>query len=273
MNKNHNKETNNTILVIEDDDFIAQCIIETLEKAGYFTLLSKTAYDALDIIDKKNKTISLIILDIMLPRGINKSSVEDSYLKTLKNEKFTGVFIFKQVRDKYPTIPFIVNTALSYDENIYYFFNKQSKTVIANKSAHPSELLKTIDSLINFSTKYVPKIFIVHGHDEISKLQLKNYVQNSLNLGIPIILHELPSFGQHIFQKFERYARDIDLVFVLLTPDDKLASDKNEDIYRARQNVIFELGFFLGGMEKLKDRNKVILLHEGKIELPADIHG
>ena len=38
---------------------------------------------------------------------------------------------------------------------------------------------------------------------------------------------------------------------------------------RTRQNVIFELGYFL----KAVGRQQVCILHKGDIELPSDIHG
>jgi predicted nucleotide-binding protein len=118
-----------------------------------------------------------------------------------------------------------------------------------------------------------PKIFIVHGSDENTKYQLKNYIQNTLRLGEPIILHEQPSLGRTIIEKFEQVAQDVDLVFVLLTPDDAVydSSMIGDLKRRARQNVIFELGYFFGKLQRSKGR--VILLYKGALELPSDISG
>src|SRR5215212_2106180 len=60
--------------------------------------------------------------------------------------------------------------------------------------------------------------FIVHGHDNETLLELKDYVQNTLNLGKPIVLREQPGLGKTMIEKFEREAGDIGVVFVLLTP-------------------------------------------------------
>ncbi|OGA67701.1 MAG: hypothetical protein A3G81_11210 [Betaproteobacteria bacterium RIFCSPLOWO2_12_FULL_65_14] len=89
----------------------------------------------------------------------------------------------------------------------------------------------------------------------------------------PIILHEQPSMGRTVIEKFEDYAADAQLAFVLLTPDDKVApADSSNDLKRrARQNVILELGFFLGKLGRLSGR--VFLLHKGPIELPSDLSG
>ena len=87
------------------------------------------------------------------------------------------------------------------------------------------------------------------------------------------ILRDLPSHGRTIIEKFEDVAEHVDIVFVLLTPDDKaaLSSAPNDVKRRARQNVVFELGYFFAKLQRLGGR--VILLHRGGLELPSDIAG
>lgn len=111
--------------------------------------------------------------------------------------------------------------------------------------------------------------FIVHGHTEKRILELKNYLQNTLKFEEPIILAEQASGGKTIIEKFETYAEESSLVFILLTPDDKYS--ERTVTYRALQNVIFEMGYFLGKLGRKTGR--VILLHEGTLELPSDISG
>ena len=115
--------------------------------------------------------------------------------------------------------------------------------------------------------------FIVHGRDHGSLWELKDYLQNTLELDEPTVLQQMPGRGKTLIEKFEREARDIKLVFVLLTPDDTSASpdDTDTEKRRARQNVIFELGFFLGRLGR--ESGRVLLLHKGPIELPSDIVG
>jgi predicted nucleotide-binding protein len=117
------------------------------------------------------------------------------------------------------------------------------------------------------------KSFIVHGHDSFAKLELKNYLQNTLGFAEPIILHEQPNLGQTIIEKFESLANNIDFVFVLLTPDDRLCDEgsSNNQKRRARQNVIFELGFFFGKYQRKSGR--IFLLYKGELDLPSDISG
>jgi len=109
-------------------------------------------------------------------------------------------------------------------------------------------------------------VFVVHGHDEEVKLAVARYLE-TLDLQ-PVILHEQPSQGLTLIEKLERYA-DVGFAVVLLTPDDlgrsKAADDERP---RARQNVIFEMGYFFA----LLGRDKVVALHQ-EVDLPTDISG
>lgn len=112
------------------------------------------------------------------------------------------------------------------------------------------------------------RVFIVHGHDEQAKDSAARFLTK---LGLePIILHEQPSSGRTIIEKFESYSGDIAFAVVLLTPDD-LGSQKDPlDLKpRARQNVIMELGYFIGRL----GRARVCALHKGGVELPSDYQG
>jgi len=113
------------------------------------------------------------------------------------------------------------------------------------------------------------KVFIVHGHDEAAKEATARFLEK-LDLE-PIILHEQASGGRTIIEKFEKYSRDVGFAVVLLTPDDLGAAQEepNNMQSRARQNVVLELGYFLGRLT----RNRVCALHKGGVELPSDIQG
>ena len=113
------------------------------------------------------------------------------------------------------------------------------------------------------------KIFLVHGHDELRKHQVAQLLQRGTGER-PIILHEPASKGRTIIEKFEDHASEAGFAVILLTADDVgRAKDKEELNPRARQNVIFELGFFLA---KLGRANVVALVEEG-VERPSDIDG
>lgn len=115
-------------------------------------------------------------------------------------------------------------------------------------------------------------IFIVHGHDE----EMKQSVARTLEkLGLKIIiLHEQPNKGRTIIEKFMDYSGVASFAIVLLSPDDLVyqsGADPSQARYRARQNVVLELGFFLG---KLK-RSRVAVIHKEaeRFEMPSDYLG
>jgi predicted nucleotide-binding protein len=118
------------------------------------------------------------------------------------------------------------------------------------------------------STENSTDVFIVHGHDDAAKETVARFVEK-LGIGA-IILYEQPNASRTIIEKFEAYA-NVGFAIILLTPDDICASrDKaTEGKARARQNVIFELGYFFGRL----GRQRVCALHKEGVELPSDIHG
>jgi len=111
------------------------------------------------------------------------------------------------------------------------------------------------------------KAFIVHGHNEGPKQGVARLLER-LDIQ-PIILHEQPNQGKTIIEKFEAYS-NVPFAIVILTADDE-GKAKNESSLRARarQNVILELGFFLG----LLGRDKVCALYEEGVEIPSDYSG
>jgi predicted nucleotide-binding protein len=116
------------------------------------------------------------------------------------------------------------------------------------------------------------KVFIVHGHDNEAVRDLKDFLQNKLNFDEPIILHQKPSGGRTIIEKFEKYASTSNLIFILMTPDDLGMNKINaSEKFRARQNVIFEMGYFIGKLGR--NSGRVIILKKGDIEIPSDLQG
>lgn len=113
------------------------------------------------------------------------------------------------------------------------------------------------------------KVFVVHGHDNEAKESAARFLGK---LGLePIILHEQPSSGRTVIEKFETYSGDVAFAVVLLTPDDvgSTARDTSNLKKRARQNVIMELGYFMGRL----GRTRVCALYKGDVELPSDYQG
>lgn len=116
------------------------------------------------------------------------------------------------------------------------------------------------------SAKNRRNVFISHGHDEEAITTVTKFVEN---LGLKVtVLNEQPKKGQTIIDRFEEQAGEAGFAIVLLTPDDvgsSKATGKRK--LRARQDVIFELGYFLGGL----GGERVCALYKEGVELPSGI--
>jgi len=111
-------------------------------------------------------------------------------------------------------------------------------------------------------------VFVVHGHDIELRESVARFVER---LGFnAIILAERPSAGRTLIEQVERYS-DAQYAIVLLTPDDITAQHDDAPLSRgrARQNVVFELGFFVGRL----GRSRVHCLRKGDVELFSDFDG
>lgn len=160
-------------------------------------------------------------------------------------------------------------------QDLEYYVNEFRKDIAVNIVRLESilERLELIPEDLNEQSFNKPlsgnKIFIVHGHDDAARESVARFVDK---LGIEtIILHERPNSGRTIIEKFEHEAADIGFAIILLTPDDVGASATEPDKLkpRARQNVILELGYFIGKL----GRSRVCPLYKGELELPSDIFG
>ena len=113
------------------------------------------------------------------------------------------------------------------------------------------------------------RVFIVYGHDINARKDLA-LILYGFKL-TPIVLANVPSGGTTLIEKLEDLT-DADYACVLLTPDDKgyPAQEPEKIQFRARQNVVLELGMVLAKL----GRSRVAILVKGNdLERPSDIDG
>jgi predicted nucleotide-binding protein len=111
------------------------------------------------------------------------------------------------------------------------------------------------------------KVFIVHGHDNDAKNEVARFLSK---IGLEeIILHERPNLGRHLLTKFEQESEGAGFAVILMTPDDEVPLIGSTPRRRARQNVVFELGFFIGKL----GASRVAALIKGDVEKPSDFDG
>ena len=126
---------------------------------------------------------------------------------------------------------------------------------------------KFVEEKVNSTRK--KKVFIVHGHNDALKQEVARIIEKQ---GIEaVILSEQANQGKTIIEKIEENA-DVDAAICLFTGDDygrAKGTEAEENKLRARQNVVFEAGYFMG---KLGRRN-VIIVADKNLELPSDMQG
>ena len=113
------------------------------------------------------------------------------------------------------------------------------------------------------------KVFLVHGRDDGIKARVARFLER-IKLD-PVVLQEMPNQGNTIIEKFEHYASTVKFAVVLFTPDDvgSLSDETGNAQPRARQNVIFELGYFVGKL----GRDRTCALVKGNLEMLSDYSG
>ena len=124
------------------------------------------------------------------------------------------------------------------------------------------------------SSAYSNKVFVVHGHDEKLKIDVERFLYE---IGLtPVVLHREADEGATIIEKFEKHS-DVGYAFILLSPDEicytvdqiGIPEENRQSENRARPNVIFEFGYFVGKL----GRKRVCCLHKGDVIVPSDLNG
>ena len=140
------------------------------------------------------------------------------------------------------------------------FIERMQKVV--DEETHPKVRLADTDVVKN------KKVFIVHGHDNELKEATARLVEK---IGLEaVILHEQPKGGKTIIGKLEEQADRVGYAIILYTPCDEGREKGSEDSKpRARQNVVFEHGLFIGKLGS----ERVCVLRKGEVEKPSDDQG
>ncbi|MEO1671041.1 MAG: nucleotide-binding protein, partial [Cyanobacteria bacterium J06631_2] len=112
------------------------------------------------------------------------------------------------------------------------------------------------------------KVFIIHGHNEAKRRELKALLKNEFQLEPIVLSDELDRGSSTIIEKFERYAPSCAYAIAIITPDDLVEKD-SETYLQARPNVLLELGWFMARL----GRDKVLLIIQGKSRIPSDLSG
>jgi predicted nucleotide-binding protein len=233
-------------LVIEDDPDFAQQLGYRLDEAGMIVSYCFNVPEALTQIVAQE--FNYVFIDLMLPPSYAEEGL--SVLREALSRQHDASVLLMTHRDR-GTVA-IVSQAMELGAR--YFFDKNDDLIVENIMAK----VKSIE------VERSNGIFVSHGHNELLKLKLKDFVENRLKRRVAV-LSEQPSAGMTVVEKLERVSNECSSAIILMTGDDSL----RDGGVRARQNVIHELGFFQGKY----GRNRVILLVEEGVELFSNISG
>jgi predicted nucleotide-binding protein len=250
-------------LVIDDDRFYASYVSNLLsDKCGFDTVQALSPEAALLLLGQTK--FHLVIMDLKMPPGRLFEDVDTAGGHT------TGFALARAVK-KLSDAKIIVHTSSAGADPALQRVTDPSLTVM-HKSRNPDDLIRAVRRALA-PERVRPEAFIVHGHDLSLAQELSTFLQQQLGFAEPILLSQAPSHGRTLIENFEHYALSVDCAFVLMTPDDVgHVADRPETVQaRARQNVIFELGYFYCLMRRQSGR--VLVLHKGSLEIPSDLAG
>lgn len=118
------------------------------------------------------------------------------------------------------------------------------------------------------NTEMGKNVFVVHGHDDARRMELCRILKDELGLCPKVVQEEPNDTIETILGKIERLAAECHVAIILMTADDEMKTGTK----RARQNVILELGYFLG-LWRTKEQRRIIILQAPEVETPSDISG
>ncbi len=275
------------LLIADDDEISAGVAKASAESAGIDT---HVACDGGDVIEEVARwRPSIILLDVVLPVLNGFEVLEELKRRSIATRvvmwsgKTTGIedavrairagacdYIVKPVDPK--VLVGRLKRCLLLDSALNLKVSEQAPFMQALLEREEAPLVR--DALEHIRQRrqrerFSRRVFIVHGRDDRLKCELARFLEH-LEL-IPVILREQPDRGQTILHKLQFEMQDVGFAFILLSPDDVggLAGKGEEQRRRARQNVLFEHGLFVGVL----GASRVCAIELGEIERPSDLHG
>jgi len=214
---------------------------------------------------------------------VSVSGLEQAIDDKTKWKTYTNELLSRQFDDPSIATDFMISDRASmyfmdtsFSEKVQMFEKNMGKTISNLESLYERlELIPELNPLVNTTVKApvqnvaaLNKVFIVHGHDNAAKQSAARFIEK---LGLEaIIFHEQEDLGDTIIEKLDRVS-NVGYAIILLTPDD-LGHAKNtpeKAQHRARQNVIFEWGYFISKL----GRKNVFALLKDDVEMLSDLQG
>lgn len=220
----------------------------------------KQLYEEIDVLIEKKVTSSdeeFITWHKKVERFLQRKYGDSTELKDFRNTHFSlMIFTLNETHSDYVKV---CRSGLESTKAVFkVYLEEMQEEVFEKHESKVGESKKVAD---------LKKVFIVHGHDGELKESVARMIERQ---GIEaIILSEQANKGATIIEKFEAYS-DVGAAICLFTADDSGKGNKESDYRkRARQNVVFEAGYFMGKL----GRQNVIMIADVEIEIPSDMQG
>lgn len=238
--------------------------LDITEKEGMYEIVRK--YNRGEQVRIKKRFVNNLQYPEMMI--VQSEETAETFKKNLINEISKKASIpsdYARARSYFdqPTVDVIMNEKKDTDDDITLsIFDRVSKETKTKKESQQKEAL-TDEAVVKNK-----KVFIVHGHDDLLKESVARLVEK---IGLEaVILHEQPKGGKTIIGKLEELADRVGYAIILYTPCDEGREKGSEDSKpRARQNVVFEHGLFIGKLGS----ERVCVLRKGEVEKPSDDQG
>lgn len=238
-----------TLLFADNAEDFLNSRKEFLEKDGYRILVATTTETSRQVFQECH--IDLAILDVRLKNDNDKKDI-------------SGIALARELALSVPTIILTDHATVDIARKALGMTDTGSPPAVAlvKKEEGNGALLRAVQSAL------LRNVFIVHGRN-MEVLDTIELHLRRLHLR-PIILRQQMDRGRTVIEKFEDSSDAIAFAVVLLTPDDVGGLRRGGKTQpRARQNVLVELGYFVGKL----GRRKVCVLSRGNVEIPSDYYG
>ena len=250
------------ILFVDDDRLAAQTLCAALRDHEFTVDYVSSVQEALSCV--RRTVYDLAIVDLMMPSG------GLGFVETRGGFE-TGIALARRLRQTSETLKILGITQRETPDAIEWFGTHADGLCSKGDALlNPGSLVRRVTVVLQSAPFKGLRAFIVHGHDLALRDELRTVLESDFGL-TTVVLDQQAWRGRTVIEKFEDEATDVDVVFVLLTPDDRAIDRRESSERRARQNVLLELGYFLGRLARR--RGRVVLLCKGDVTIPSDLHG
>ncbi|WP_167755824.1 TIR domain-containing protein [Vitreimonas flagellata] len=253
------------VLWIDDDPFVVRTHADRLEDQGFTVLHALNASAGLALYEQHRDDVVAVIVDMAMEPGDRFSSLQT------RGGFSAGLAVARNIFHRNAHVRLMALSSFDDPQARAWFKEHGFHYLLKGRTTGVQ-----IDRIVRGETdaaamRDIPS-FIVHGHDDEAVRDLRAFLESTWGISAPVVLRDMPHQGLTILEKLEHHLDHAFVAFVLLTPDDEaraLAGGATRT--RARQNVIFELGYFFGRVGRREGR--VVILTKGAVELPSDLHG